>query len=242
MGMATWLPLVGVAVVAVGFLIRLNPMLVVLLAALGAGLGAGFPILKVVAALGHAFNENRYVTLIWLILPVIGLLERHGLQERARQRIARLKGATTGRLLLVYMMLRQATAALGLVALGGHPQMVRPMVAPMAEGAAEARLGVLPDKVRHLIRAHAAGVDNIGVFFGEDIFIAVGSILLIHGVLQGAGIEVDPLKLSGWAAPSAAAALIVHGARLLRLDRKLARQVAEARAANRTSLEAQEAP
>ncbi|MGC1301376.1 MAG: DUF969 domain-containing protein [Caulobacteraceae bacterium] len=229
--MATWLPLVGVAVVAVGFLLRLNPMLVVLLASLGAGLGAGLPLLKIVAALGHAFNENRYVTLIWLILPVIGLLERHGLQERARQRIARLKVATTGRLLLVYMALRQGTAALGLVALGGQAQMVRPMVAPMAEGAAEARLGPLPEKVRNLVRAHAAAVDNIGVFFGEDIFIAIGSILLIHGVLQGAGVEVDPLRLSTWAAPTAVAALVVHGARLLWLDRKLARQAGESKPA-----------
>jgi uncharacterized membrane protein len=226
--MATWLPLVGVAVVAVGFLIRLNPMLVVLLASLGAGLGAGLPLLKIIAALGHAFNENRYVTLIWLILPVIGLLERHGLQERARQRIARLKGATSGRLLLVYMALRQGTAALGLVALGGQAQMVRPMVAPMAEGAAEAQLGLLPDKLRNLVRAHAAAVDNIGVFFGEDIFIAIGSILLIHGVLQGLGVEVDPLKLSMWAAPTAVAALVVHGVRLLWLDRRLAREAAMA--------------
>jgi uncharacterized membrane protein len=226
--MATWLPLIGVAVVAVGFLIRLNPMLVVLLAALGAGLGAGLPLLKVVAALGHAFNENRYVTILWLILPVIGLLERHGLQERARQRIARLKGATTGRLLLVYMALRQVTAALGLTALGGHAQMVRPMLAPMAEGAAEARQGVLPERLRHLIRAHAAGVDNIGVFFGEDIFIAIGSILLIHGVMAGAGVEVDPLKLSMWAAPSAVLALLVHGVRMWLLDRRLARLGLEA--------------
>jgi uncharacterized membrane protein len=226
--MATWLPLVGVAVVAVGFLVRLNPMLVVLLATLGAGLGGGMPLLKVVSALGHAFNQNRYVTVLWLILPVIGLLERHGLQERARQRVAALKAATAGRLILVYMVLRQVTAALGLTALGGHAQMVRPLVAPMAEGAAEAQLGDPPQAVRNLVKAHAAGADNIGVFFGEDIFIAVGSILLIRGVLAGAGVDVEPLKLSVWAAPSAACVLLVHGTRLLLLDRRLARMAASA--------------
>ena len=45
--------------------------------------------LKVLAVLGHGFNENRYVTIIWIVLPVIGLLERYGLQERARTLIGR---------------------------------------------------------------------------------------------------------------------------------------------------------
>ena len=63
---------------------------------------------------------------------LIGLLERYGLQERARQVIGKVRAATPGRLLLVYMILRQITAALGLTALGGHPQMVRPLIAPMA--------------------------------------------------------------------------------------------------------------
>ena len=44
---------------------------------------------------------------------------------------------------------RQLTAAIGLTSLGGHPQMVRPLLAPMAEGATEARYGKLPERIRH---------------------------------------------------------------------------------------------
>jgi hypothetical protein len=33
------------------------------------------------------------------------------------------------------------------------------------------------------VRAHGAATDNVGLFFGEDIFIAIGSILLIVGFL-----------------------------------------------------------
>jgi uncharacterized membrane protein len=39
----------------------------------------------------------------------------------------------------VYLLVREIAAAFGLTSLGGHPNMVRPLVAPMAEAAAEAR-------------------------------------------------------------------------------------------------------
>jgi uncharacterized membrane protein len=217
------LVLLGVAVVVAGFALRLNPLAVVVAAAVVTGLLAGMDPLATLAVLGKAFRENRYVSVIWLILPLIGLLEREGLQERAKTLIGRLKGATTGRLLLVYMAVRQGTAALGLTSLGGHAQMVRPLVAPMAEAAAEQRHGSLSDAVRHRIRAFAASADNVGVFFGEDIFIAIASVLLIKGFLETNGIVVEPLDVSRWAIPTALAALVIHGARLLLLDRRVAR-------------------
>ncbi|WP_174301934.1 5-oxoproline transporter, DUF969 family subunit [Caulobacter sp. S45] len=225
------LALIGVAVLVASFLLRLNPLLAVVLAALSAGLAAGLSPLAVLKAFGHAFNANRYVGLVWLILPVVGLLERHGLQARAKARVAALKGATAGRVLLAYLALRQVTAALGLAALGGHAQMVRPLLAPMAEAAAEAQAGGATPALTHEVRAYAASADNVGAFFGEDIFIAMSSILLIRGVLQGLGVDVEPLRLSLWAIPTASAAFAVHGWRLLRLDRRLRRL----RAPGRTS-------
>jgi len=100
---------------------------------------------------------------------------------------------------------------------------VRPLVAPMAEGAAESRFGALPDRQRFLIRSHSAAADNIALFFGEDIFIAIASILLIKGFLEQNGIIVEPLQLSIWAIPTAIAALIIHSTRLWLLDRHLQR-------------------
>ena len=93
----------------------------------------------------------------------------------------------------------------------------------MAEAAAERRSGPLAPATSRLIRAQAAAVDNIGVFFGEDIFIAFGSVLLIKGVLDGYGYHIAPLQLSVWAIPTALAALVIHGVRLLWLDRRLSR-------------------
>jgi uncharacterized membrane protein len=219
------LVLVGLLIVVVGFVLRINPLLVVTCAGLAAGLASGLSPVAVIAALGKAFVENRYVGIVWLVLPVIGLLERAGLREHARDLIARIHAATTGRILLAYLAIRQVTSAMGLTSLGGHPQMVRPLIAPMAEGAAEHRYGELPDGVRHQIRANAAAADNIGLFFGEDIFIAIGSILLIKGVLEQNGIRVEPAQLAVWAVPTAVAAFVIHATRLALLDRRLRRRL-----------------
>ena len=209
----------------IGFVLRVNPLLVVTVAGLATGIASGLGPLAVVAAFGKAFITSRYVAIIWLVLPVIGLLEHAGLKERARAVVAGLRGATTSRILLAYFAIRQITAALGLTSLGGHPQMVRPLIAPMAEGAAENRYGELPPKVRNLIRAHAASVDNIALFFGEDIFIAIGSILLIKGFLDQNGVHVEPSQLAIWAIPTAICAFVIHCTRLLLLERKLRRSV-----------------
>jgi uncharacterized membrane protein len=224
------LSLIGIAVVVVGFMARLNPLLVVTVAALVTGVAGGMNLVEVVETFGRAFKENRYVSVVWVVLPVIGLLERGGLQERAKGLISHVRAATTGRLLMLYFVLRQATAALGLTSLGGHAQMVRPLIAPMAEAAAEARHGPLPLHTRETIRAQTAAADNIGLFFGEDIFIAIASILLIKWFLEQNGILVEPLQLSVWAIPTAICALLIHGARLMLLDRRLARTLAEAQA------------
>jgi uncharacterized membrane protein len=231
------LVLLAVLVLVGGFAARLNPLMVVVAAALAAGMLAaagaggvspqtlGEALVNTVRTLGHEFTRVRYVSVIWLILPVIGLLEREGLQARARRMIGGIRAATVGRLLIVYFLLRQATAALGLNAMMGHAQTVRPLLAPMAEGALEAKAGPLTDKVRYRLRAFAAATDNVAVFYGEDIFVAVSSILLIVGALQGMGVKVQPIQLSLWAIPSAICAVVVHGVRLLLLDRRLEREL-----------------
>lgn len=211
------LTLLGVAVIVLGFALRFNPLLVVIAAALTSGLAAGLAPLEVLAAFGKAFNTNRYVTVAWLVLPAIAVLERAGLREQARRTIQGLKAATPGRLLIAYLALRQISAALGMTQVAGHAQTVRPLVAPMAEAAGEP----LDDEQREKVKAMSSATDNVGLFFGEDIFLAIGSILLIVGFLDQSGITAEPLHLSMWAIPSAIAAFVIHSARLMLFDRKI---------------------
>ena len=215
------LVLIGIAVIVVGFMLRFNPLLVVLASALVTGWAAGLDPVATLAAFGKAFNTNRIVTIIYIVLPVIGLLERHGLQERARTLIASIRGATVGRLLIVYLLFRQLTAAIGLTSIAGPAQSVRPLVAPMAIAAAE-KQG--EPEGGDAIPAMAAATDTVGLFFGEDIFLAIGSILLMKSVLEGFGLSVQPFDLSVWAIPTAAAAFLIHGFRLWWLDRTLAKR------------------
>lgn len=215
------LPLIGIAVVVLGFAFRVNPLLVVAAAAIATGLGAGHSLTDVIGEFGKAFIGSRSVAVVWLALPVVGMLERAGLKERARELIAGIRVATAGRLLIAYLALRQIASALGLTSLGGHPQVVRPLLAPMTEAAAEKEHGPLSNKTRWYIRAHAAAADNIGLFFGEDVFIAIGSILLIKSFLEQNGIQVEPRQLALWAIPTAIAAFLIHGTRLLLLDRRI---------------------
>lgn len=216
-------PLLGIAIVVIGFALRFNPLLVVVGAAVATGVLAGLDLVSVVEALGSAFNDNRYISVTWIILPVIGLLERYGLQERARAVIENLRGATMGKLLVFYLGFRQITAAIGMKDIGGHPQAVRPLVAPMAEAAAVKTHGDLPEEEREKVKAMSAATDNVGLFFGEDIFFAIASILLIQGVLEGYGYKLTPLELAVWAIPTAICAFLIHGGRILAFDKRLGR-------------------
>jgi uncharacterized membrane protein len=218
-----YLPLLGLVVLVLGFALRFNPMLVVPVAALTTGLLAGLDLLDVIGKLGKSFNDARIILIPWIVLPVIGLLERYGLQQRARAVIGGFKAATVGRLLILYLLYRQMISAIGLHSTAGHPQTVRPLVAPMAVAAAQQQADVDEDTAEK-VKAYAAATDNVGLFFGEDIFFAIGSIVLIQQVLEGYDIRLSPLQLAVWAIPTAIAAFMIHSTRLLLLDRSLARQ------------------
>ncbi len=225
--MSDYLPLLGLVVLVLGFALRFNPMMVVPAAALTTGLLAGLDLADVIARLGKAFNDSRIIIIPWVVLPVIGLLERYGLQQRARAVIGGFRAASAGRLLILYLFYRQLISAIGLHSTAGHPQTVRPLVAPMAVAAAE-KDGELDEATIEEVKAYAAATDNVGLFFGEDIFFAIGSIVLIQQVLEAYQIYLSPLQLAVWAIPTAIAAFLIHGSRLILFDRRLgARRVAD---------------
>jgi len=205
---------------------------VVVVAGIVTGLAGNLPVEKILTIFGEAFVKNRYLSLFILTLPVIGLLERNGLKEQAQALIRKVSAATTGRILILYLFIRELAAALGLTALGGHAQMVRPLISPMAEAAAENKHGNLPDSTRNKIKAFSASTDNVGVFFGEDIFIAFGAILLMKSFFEQNGIILEPLHIAMWGIPTAIAAFIIHGTRLYLLDRTIEQEVQAGRLGN----------
>lgn len=222
-------PLLGVLLVVIGFVLRLNPALVVVGSGLITGLLAGKAPVQVLELLGDAFTKQRYLALFVLTLPAIALLERHGLKQRAQGWISHLRGATAGRALVAYLGVRQLLSALGLVDLGGHAQTVRPLMAPMVVGAADNAYGPLPCQVKQKWQAMTAATENVGRFFGEDIFIAFGAVLLMQGFYAEHGIVLEPLHIALWGIPTALCAFLIHALRLLRMDARMAREVAALR-------------
>jgi uncharacterized membrane protein len=219
--------LIGVGLVVIGFALRINPLLVVTVAGIATAAIARIGPVEILNAFGAGFAGSRSVTTFVIVLPVIGLIERYGLQEQAKRLISSLKAMTTGRILAGYMVIRQVTAAVGLNSIGGPAQTVRPLIYPMAEGAALDRHGPLSLRMRDKIKGYASSADTVGVFFGEDIFVAIGSILLITSFVDTTyGLTLEPIDLALWAIPTGVAALLIHAPQLLWLDRKLTRMAA----------------
>jgi len=224
-------PLLGVAVVVAGFAWRKNPVLVVVVAGLVSGIAARMSIGDLLALLGTSFVGNRVLLLFVLTLPVIGLLEHFGLRERAQAWIAGFRTLSLARLLIAYLAIRQIFSMLGLIDIAGHAQTVRPLIAPMSESAAERGLETqaLDANESAKVRALAAATDNIGRFFGEDVFLAFGAVLLIQGFYEHQGIHLEPLAIALWALPTAISAFVIHAIRIQFFQRKLKRAHATTR-------------
>ena len=67
--------LIGVLIVVIGFILKLDTLAVVVVAGLATGLVAGMSPMDILNTLGTAFITNRTATLFILTLPVIGLCE-----------------------------------------------------------------------------------------------------------------------------------------------------------------------
>ena len=179
--------LIGVLIIVIGFMLKLDTIAVVLVAGLATGLVAGMGFVEILEVLGGAFVSTRYMTLLLLTLAVVGILERNGLRERAEICISKLKSATCGKVMSLYVFIRTVAAILSL-RMGGHVQFIRPLIYPMAKGAAE-REGKLTEKLDEELKGHVNAVENYGNFYGQNGFIASSGVLLIVGTLKELGVE-----------------------------------------------------
>jgi uncharacterized membrane protein len=242
-----WLRLIGVAVVVLGFALRLRVTVVVLAAGIATGLvareldGAAAP--GVLSMLGQAFANGRIITLFVLALPALGLLERYGLQDEARRVIRQIRAATTGRLLVVYHLFRTAVVGVGIRLGSGHVAFSRPLVVPMAL-AADGLDERAEDRVAELdrIKATAAASENYANFYGQNLFFGSPGVALVVKNLADHGYVVSALQVSLYSIPIAIAALVLATGQYLLLDRWLRRKHAEHLAARaRPDVHAEEA-
>ncbi len=217
--------LVGVLIVIVGFVLKLDTLAVVVVAGLATGLVAGMDPMAILSTLGKAFITNRTATLFVLTLPVIGLCERYGLKDKAVDLIKSMKNATTGRLLAVWQAVRTVASAFSL-RVGGHPQFIRPLINPMAQAAAVAQYGEIDESTEDKIKGLSAGTENYGNFFAQNCFMGASGTLLIVTTLTEQGYPVDALQIAGQSVPVAVISVVVGVAYALIWDQIFKRRYA----------------
>ena len=179
-----YLKLIGIVIIVLGFALKFDVLATVLLAGLVTGIVAGMDSPHILSILGESFVSNRLMSIFLIIFPVIAIIERYGLKERAAYLIGKIKNASAGKVLAIYMLVRTAASAFN-VRIGGHVQLVRPLILPMSEAAAKvSKQSDLSENEVEELKGHAAAVENFGNFFAQNCFAAASGVVLIQGTLS----------------------------------------------------------
>ncbi|KGJ49887.1 membrane protein [Clostridium sp. NCR] len=211
--------LIGILVVILGFVFKVETLFTVLVAGIATGLVAGMDIMDILNTLGQSFVDNRAVSLFIMTLPVIGILERYGLKQRAVYLIQKLGKLTTGGVFSIYMIIRQIAGALS-IRISGHPQFVRPLVEPMAQAAAKSKYKNVDVKDEEAIKALSAASENYGNFYGQNLFSGSSGVLLIASTLTGFGYAVSELDIAKASIIMAVIAFLISALQNYLFDKK----------------------
>ncbi|MGL4562918.1 MAG: DUF969 domain-containing protein [Brevinema sp.] len=187
--------LIGVFIIMIGFMLKLDAIAIVVIAGITTGLAVGMDCQQIFSILGQSFVDTRYMSLFLITLPIIGLLERNGLRNTSMHMIQKIKNATTDTILSLYMIIRVVTSIFG-VRISGHVQFIRPIIYPMAESAATLTNHQLTEKQKDNLKALACAIDNYGNFFAQNGFVANAGVLLIVGTLHELGIQVQNFRIA----------------------------------------------
>ena len=180
--MQNYLVLIGIVIIVVGFVLKLDVISVVLISGVATGLAGGKGIVEILDIIGKGFIENRYMSLFFTTLVVIGIMERYGLKEKAADGIKKIKGASAGLVIWLYLFIRWLAAIFSLIL-------------PMAEGAATKTVDLTETKLEDL-KALAGAVENYGNFFGQNVFPVASGVLLIASTLNDKGYNVTGAQIA----------------------------------------------
>ena len=187
--------LIGILIVVIGFILKIDTLFTVLLAGVATGIVAGLDFNQIFTILGDSFVSNRGVSLFILTLPVIGVLERYGLKQRAVSLIEKLKRLTTGKVLTIYMIARQ--------------------IAGLSNS------NELKESDEEAIKALSAASENYGNFYGQNLFAGSSGVLLIASTLTQFGYNVTGLNIVKASTIMAVIALVVATIQFTLYDKKL---------------------
>lgn len=222
-----YITLIGIVIIVIGFALKLDVLAVVIVSGIVTGLVAGMDFLEILRILGESFVNNRLMSIFLIIFPVIAIIERYGLKERAAYLIGKIRNASAGKVLSIYSVIRSIASGLN-VRIGGHVQFVRPLILPMSEAAAEKSKGEkLTEAEDEEIKGLSAAVENYGNFFAQNCFMGSSGTLLIVSTLNeifksnNIAQEVTANQIALNSIPIAVISVIVGIGYALWYDRKL---------------------
>ena len=182
--------LIGVVIIVLGFALKLDVLAVVLVAGIVTGLVSGLDFFYILEIIGTSFVNNRLMSIFLIMFPVIAIIERFGMKERAAYLIGKIKDASAGKVLSLWIVIRSLASAMN-IRIGGHVQFIRPLILPMTAAAAEASKGCrLTEKEDEKVKGLSAASENYGNFFAQNCFPAASGVVLIQSGLAVAGYDV----------------------------------------------------
>lgn len=215
--------LIGVLIVIVGFALKLDSILIIFLALISTGLVGGLGIDGLLESIGTNFVANRSMAIFIMILLVTGVLERNGLREAAADLIKKVKGATAGKIVAAFGVMRAAFAAFN-VGFGGVAGFIRPVLLPMAEGAVTNQGHEMNEDHLEEVKGMASAMENIIWFFFQVLFVGGAGGILVQTTLASLGYEVELIELAAVEIPVAIVALVVGCTVMIIKDKKLSKK------------------
>lgn len=215
-----YLVLLGIAVVIVGFALKLDSILIVSAAALVTALVGGLGIDGLLTTVGTSFVSNRSMATFIIVLLVVGTLERNGLKDAAAALIGKAKNATPGIIIALYGIMRLVFASFN-VSFGGVAGFVRPIIMPMAVGSIEASGRTPNEEYVEELKGMASGMENIAWFFGQVLFVGTSGALLVQSTMDALGYQVELIKMALIEIPVAVVAVLITGIFYILKDQRL---------------------
>ena len=217
------LKLLGILIVVIGFVLKLESILIIMIAAIVTALVAGMDPVTFLETLGSSFVANRSMCVFVMVMVVTGTLERNGLKQAAANLMMKFKNASAGVVLAIYGVFRLVFAAFN-VSFGGVAGFVRPIVMPMATAAAKKNGKKISGKYEENLKGMASGMENIAWFFGQVLFVGTSGMILVQSTLAGLGYNVELVDLMKVQIPvaiiSVAVAIVYYYLKDKQLSRK----------------------
>ena len=188
------LKLLGILIVVIGFVLKLDSILIIMIAAIVTALVAGMNPVTFLETLGSSFVANRSMCVFVMVMVVTGTLERNDLKQAAANLMKKFKNASAGVVLAIYGVFRLVFAAFN-VSFGGVAGFVRPIVLPMATAAAKKNDKKISEKYEENLKGMASGMENIAWFFVQVLFVGTSGMILVQSTLAVLGYNVELVDL-----------------------------------------------